>query len=344
MNTITNRDEWNHLAATLPGAHILQSWEWGAFKSRWGWTAERRVWEGGRAGAQVLTRSALRGLVRIQYVPRGPLLDWADQALAARVLADLEALASRSGAIQLKIDPDLAVAQGPYQAARAHVPGVATRALLLARGWQFSPTPVQFRNTVVLDLTPDEETLLASFKQKTRYNVRLAGKKGVHVRLGRADDLELLYRMYAETAARDGFLIRPQAYYLDIWRTLLEIGHAQPLIAEVDGKPVSALMLFVFGQTAWYFYGMSTGQQRDKMPNHLLQWEAIRWAKAHACTRYDLWGAPEVFSEHDSLWGVWRFKEGFNGTVSHGLGAWEYAPRPWLNQAFSRLLKRVQRG
>jgi lipid II:glycine glycyltransferase (peptidoglycan interpeptide bridge formation enzyme) len=344
VDTITNRDEWNTLAAGLPGAHILQSWEWGAFKSRWGWSAERLVWDGGRAAAQVLTRRGLRGLVRIMYVPRGPLLDWADQALAAHVLADLEAKAAQSGAIQIKIDPDLPLARGPYQAEIEHAPGVAARATLVARGWQFSPTPVQFRNTVVLDLTPNEEALLAGFKQKTRYNIRLAAKKGVTLRAGRAADLDLLYRLYAETAARDGFLIRPQAYYLDIWRTLLEIGHAQPLIAEVDGEPVSALMLFVFGQTAWYFYGMSTGQQRDKMPNHLLQWEAIRWAKAHACTRYDLWGAPEDFAEHDSLWGVWRFKEGFNGQVSHGLGAWDYAPRPWLNKLFLRFLGKKTGG
>ena len=76
------------------------------------------------------------------------------------------------------------------------------------------------------------------------------------------------------------------------------------------------------------------------MPNYLLQWEAIRWAKNNGYTTYDFWGAPDEFVETDSLWGVWRFKKGFNGLVAHHIGAWDFPVRPWLYWAYSVALPR----
>jgi lipid II:glycine glycyltransferase (peptidoglycan interpeptide bridge formation enzyme) len=321
--------EWNALAAALPGAHILQSWEWGEIKSRYGWRAQRLRWEGGRAAAQVLTRSAGRGLLKVMYAPRGPLLDWNDAALRHRVLDDLQRLAQRERAILLKIDPPL-------------TPLIANSSDgMEGRGWRASPDQVQFRNTVTLDLRRTEDELLAAMKQKTRYNIRLAAKKGVRVRLGATDDFELLYRLYAETSVRDGFVIRPAEYYKDVWGTLMRAGLAQPLIAEVDSTPVAGLVLFTFARTAWYFYGMSRDTHREKMPNHLVQWEAIRWAKARGCTTYDFWGAPDTLTETDSMWGVWKFKEGFGGEFVRGLGAWDYAPSPLLYNLYTTVLPRV---
>jgi len=335
FTTITAREAWNSSAAALPGAHILQSWEWGELKSRYGWRAHRLMWEGGRAAAQVLTRSAGRGLLKVMYVPRGPLLDWNDAALRARVLDDLQRLAHHERAILLKIDPDVAAPASPGGR------GGGVEGELPGRAWRFSPDQVQFRNTVTLDLTCSEDELLAAMKQKTRYNIRLAAKKGVTVRLGTSADFGLLYRLYAETSLRDGFVIRPAAYYADVWGTLIRAGLAQPLIAEVGGEPVSALVLFTFAQTAWYFYGMSRDAHREKMPNHLLQWEAIRWAKAHGCATYDFWGAPDELVETDSMWGVWKFKEGFGGQFVRGPGAWDYAPSPLLYRLYTTLLPRV---
>lgn len=330
-SAVQDQAEWNRLAAALPHSHILQSWPWGAIKSRYGWRARRLVWEGGRAAAQVLTRSALRGVLKVMYVPKGPLLNWSDAGLRACVLDDLQALARREGAILLKIDPDIATDQA----------GQALTAELKARGWVYSPDQIQFRNTVTLDLRRDEAGLLAAMKQKTRYNVRLAERKGVRVRLGTPDDFDPLYRLYAETSVRDGFVIRSGDYYRDVWGTLWQAGLAQPLIAEVDGEPVSALVLFVFARTAWYFYGMSREAHREKMPNHLLQWEAIRWAKAQGCTTYDFWGAPDRFAEDDPMWGVWKFKEGFGGQVVQHIGAWDYAPAPWRYRLYTVFLPRV---
>jgi len=106
------------------------------------------------------------------------------------------------------------------------------------------------------------------------------------------------------------FVIRAQEYYLSVWKVFFEAGMLDPLVAEVEGQMVAGLILFYLGKTAWYLYGMSTGQHRDKMPNNLLQWEAMRIAKDKGCQVYDLWGAPDRFDESDSMFGVFRFKEG----------------------------------
>ncbi len=333
---------WNETVAALPGAHILQTREWAQIKAQFGWQPEPFVWEqGGRpvAAALVLRRRLLPGLPwSVLYVPKGPLLDWADAALRKRVLDDLEGYARRTGAVLLKVDPDVVLGTGIPGEEEATEDPVGAQVVrdLTARGWRFSPEQVQFRNTVWLDLTRSEEEILAAMKQKTRYNIRLAARKGVVVRVAEEGDLDLLYRMYAETAARDGFVIRPREYYLTVWRTLWAAGMAEPLIAEVEGEPVAAVVIFRFAGRAYYFYGMSTGRHRNKMPTYLLQWEAIRRARAAGCTVYDFWGAPEVFDERDPMWGVYRFKAGFRGQVVRTLGAWDYPARPALYTLFVR--------
>jgi peptidoglycan pentaglycine glycine transferase (the first glycine) len=166
---------------------------------------------------------------------------------------------------------------------------------------------------------------LAGMKQKTRYNVRLAARRGVTIRQATTADMELFYQLYTETSSRDGFIIRPAGYYHDAWASFMEQGRAQLLLAEVDGEAVAGLMLFLFGSTAWYMYGASSDRHRKRMPNQLLQWEAIRQARAAGCSLYDLWGAPDQLDESDPMWGVTRFKLGLGGELARGLGAWDYA-------------------
>jgi lipid II:glycine glycyltransferase (peptidoglycan interpeptide bridge formation enzyme) len=101
------------------------------------------------------------------------------------------------------------------------------------------------------------------------------------------------------------------------------------------------MVLFHFGPKAWYFYGMSSNEERDRMPTYLVQWEAIRWAKAHGYTTYDFWGAPDEFTESDPMWGVFRFKDGFGGTVVRHIGAWDYVPYPPLYWAYERLMPKI---
>jgi lipid II:glycine glycyltransferase (peptidoglycan interpeptide bridge formation enzyme) len=200
---------------------------------------------------------------------------------------------------------------------------------LKARDWRYSNDQIQYRNTVELDLDRSEDDILASMKQKTRYNIRLAARKGVAVRMGSPADFASIARMYVETAARDDFAVRPVEYYLDVWQTLYDAKMAQPLIAEYENEQLSAVIVVKYGPRALYMYGASTGRERQRMPNHLLQWQAILWAKEHGCRIYDFWGAPDEFDETDPLWGVWRFKAGFNGQVVRHIGAWDYPARPF---------------
>lgn len=334
---------WNERIAELPGAHFLQTNEWAAVKQETGWTAQRWAWleaDGQtRAAALVLRRVVALGWC-VFYVPRGPLLDWENVALRAQVLDDLQRLARQARAIFLKLDPEVWVGKGDLGGAGL-LEGLEIEADLGQRGWRFSAEQIQFRNTVLLDLSGSEEDWLARMKQKARYNLRLAQRKGVTVRMGDEADFGLLYRLYAETSVRDGFVIRPEHYYRQVWALFMAGGMAAPLIAEVEGLAVAAVWVFWFAGRAWYFYGMSGADHREKMPNYLLQWEAMRLAHSRGCKVYDLWGAPEVFAESDSMWGVFRFKEGLGGVVVRGLGAWDYVPQPLLYQLSMSVLPRI---
>lgn len=348
IETITDRDTWNEQLRKMPGAHILQTWEWGAFKqATTGWRPDRLAFLESPDGeivalASVLTRFI--GPLAVMYVPKGPVLARMDDALLNAVLDALQARARRQFAVWLKIDPDVIAATGipgepddtPY------LPGQRVLETLKTRGWRFSGDQVQFRNTIVIDLTRDEDDILAAMSQNTRRKVRTAEKKGVTVRAATPDDLPVLYDLYRVTGQRDDFLIRPAEYYQQAWRDFMQAGLAHALIAEVDGQPVAHVILFHFGQTCWYMYGASGDDHREKMPNYALQWAAMQWAKAQGCTRYDLWGAPNEFTESDSMWGVYTFKRGFRGTVTRHIGAWDYAPYPLLYRAYAELWPRLR--
>lgn len=341
---------WNNAIAALPGAHILQTWEWSQVKAPYGWQPVPRLWHNASgqvcAAAMILARQVRLPLpgaaFRVLYIPRGPLLDWTDAGLRRLVLDDLSTLGREQGAIFLKIDPEVILGRGiPGQATAVEEPsGLEVRSDLLNRGWRFSPDQVQFRNTVWINLSLQPDQLLAQMKQKTRYNLRLAQRKGVTVRSGTEADLPMLYHMYAETSARDGFVIREQPYYLAVWSTFMRAAMADCLIAEVDGEPAAALLMFHFGGKAWYLYGMSRQAHREKMPNYLLQWHAIELARQLGCQVYDLWGAPDEFNESDALWGVYRFKEGLGGEVIRTLGAWDLPLRPMFYRLYTQVLPR----
>jgi lipid II:glycine glycyltransferase (peptidoglycan interpeptide bridge formation enzyme) len=311
-HVITDREQWNSALLALPCPHVLQSWDWGEVKRRYRWTPTRLLWKAGNrpiAAAQVLRRPISHTPWSAAYAPKGPILDYTDQGLVVRVLVDLETFARRQRSIFCKVDPD------------TNLPTV--KEALVARGWRYSDEQIQFRNTALLDVTPPEKDLLTAMKSKTRYNIRLAARKGVTVHVGTPADIPLFYEMYAETGRRDGFLIRPQSYYADAWETFLNAGLAHMLLATVDGDAVAGLILFRFGRTAWFMYGASTSKHRNLMPSYALQWEAIRWIKTADCTTYDMWGAPDTLDESDRLWGVWRFKQGLGAQFTPHIGAYD---------------------
>jgi lipid II:glycine glycyltransferase (peptidoglycan interpeptide bridge formation enzyme) len=336
VTEVTERDIWNEALLELPYHHVLQSYEWGQFKARYGWAPLRLLFEeqgAVRAAACVLRRKFPYLPLCIMYVPKGPALDYGDQELLELVLATLEDAARRYHAIFIKIDPDVCLED----------PGSPSTQVINAlgkRGWRLSSEQIQFRNTLLIDLTPEEEELLGAMKSKTRYNVRLAGRRGVKVRLGKVADLPSFYEMYTETSARDEFIIRPFAYYRHAWQTFIEAGLAQLFMAEYQDQLLAGLILFRFGEKVWYMYGASRDVHRDLMPNHLLQWEAVCWARAQGCTVYDLWGAPDVLDESDPLWGVYRFKEGFGGQFVRHIGAYDYPVSRFLYWIYTATVPR----
>lgn len=358
---------WDKVIAQLPNPHFLQTYEWAQVKSKYGWKPIYLVWSDKsfhsyssdqldqldpsnvNAACLVLKRTVFsRGFpnrVCILYAPKGPLLDWSNESLCNRVLDDLQTFAKEQGAIFLKIDPDVLLGTGVPQSeeSREDNGGQAVMSELKRRGWRYSSDQIQFKNTVLMDLSLSEDEMLARMKQKTRYNIRLAEKKGVTVRIGTKDDLPMLYTMYAETSVRDGFVIRNEEYYQMVWESFMQSSepHAEPLIAEVNGEVVAAIFVFYFAGRAYYVYGMSRNLHRENMPTYLLQWEAMKRAKSRGCLVYDLWGAPDEFNESDSMWGVFRFKEGLGGQVVRTLGAWDFAPNPFWYKMYSEIIPRV---
>ncbi|MGC8874715.1 MAG: lipid II:glycine glycyltransferase FemX [Chloroflexia bacterium] len=323
---------WDRALLSFPHPHVLQSFLWGEVKRITGWVPRRFLfWEGSRvqAAASVLARSLLLFRTPILYVPKGPLLaEIGNAGLTEEVLGFLEQIGREAGGILLKIDPDWPADDRGVQE------------LLARRGWR-PGQPVQFRNTVRVDLRADEATLLARMKQKTRYNIRLAERHGVRVRPGGVEDLPAFYGLYQETGRRDGFLTRPYSYYRAVWQPFLEAGLGQLFLAEHEGQLLAGVLVFRFGPTAWYMYGASASEKRERMPNHLLQWAVMRWAKAQGCTTYDLWGAPERLDKTDPLWGVYRFKSGFGGQFVAQIGAYDYPVRPVLYAATTWLLPKM---
>jgi len=326
-------DVWDRFVVDHPDAHILQTRPWGALKAQFGWADERvglaraRARSGDElvAGAQVLYRRLPAGLGRLAYVPKGPLVDWTDDEQLTTLLAALDRAVRSQGAIALTLEPHLPD-EHPH------------RERLRSLGFRPSPfSAVQPRRTLIVDISPDEEMILAAMKSKTRYNVRLAARKGMTVREATEADLPAFHALMAVTAARDRFGVHTPAYYEAAYQLFVPHNWARLLLAEVKGEPVAGLVIFALPPRAWYFYGASGDTHREKMPTYLLQWEAIRWAKSMDCTTYDLWGVPdeaettleaEFTQRRDGLWGVYRFKRGFGGHLARSVGAWDrvYAP------------------
>lgn len=328
MRPVEERGAWDELLGALPergpgpggGAlvpHLLQSWDWGELKGRWGWRVERFAWgaPGGEWAAAQITSRRVGGLpLRIGYAPKGPLVAGGEERWR-RVLADLERWSRRRGLALLKIDADVPADAEALARQRE------------ARGWQRSPEQIQFPDTMRSEIAADDDAQLAAMRSKTRYNVRLAERRGVRVRRGGAELLADFHALYVETGRRQGFGLRAEAYYRDAWTSLLQAGRATVILAEHEGRPLAGVLPARFGDTAWYLYGASASEGREHMAAYAAQHESLRWAREVGCRHYDWWGGPARLERDDPLYGVYRFKRGFGAVWAPQLGAWDFPAR-----------------
>ena len=316
--TILTPDHWETFLARYPQAHLLQTSQWGQLKSEFGWEAVSIT--AGDAGAQVLFRKLPLGYT-LAYIPRGPV----GEDLAT-LLPELDRLCRDRRAIMLKIEPDA------WESAEADAPPA---------GFTRSTHSIQPPRTITVDLHGDEDVLLSRMKQKTRYNIKLGQRKGVVVR--ESGDLDTFNLLMETTGERDAFGVHSPEYYRRVYELFKPHEMCELLIAEVEGSPLAALMVFARGTRAWYFYGASSNDYRNFMPTYVLQWEALRWARRRGCKEYDLWGVPDVDGEtlendfssrSDGLWGVYRFKRGFGGEVRRTPGPWDRVYNPLMYRLY----------
>jgi len=317
---IVSLTDWNHFLSQRPNAHLLQTGEWGELKSAFGWKPARIV--SGNVGAQILFRQLPLGFT-VGYLSKANI----DLSL----LPEIDQVCKQNRAIFLKLEPD-SWADSPLPAGEG-------------LGVRVSPHNIQPPRTIIINIHGTEEETLAKMKQKTRYNIRLAEKKGVTVRTW--DDIESFHKMMLVTGGRDGFGIHSLEYYKRAYDLLHPKGLGEILVAEYEDKPLAALFVARNGHRAYYLYGASTDEERNRMPTYLLQWEAIKWAKARGCKEYDLWGVPDedeatleanFESRHDGLWGVYRFKRGFGGELKRATQAMDRVYNPLLYWAYLKFI------
>jgi lipid II:glycine glycyltransferase (peptidoglycan interpeptide bridge formation enzyme) len=318
---ILSETEWEEALQRFPQAHILQLAAWGKLKAQFGW---KPLWvANSKAGAQILFRKLPLNF-SIAYIPKGPLgSDW------TTLWPEIDRLCREQHAILLQVEPD--AFEGSTKLPEAG----------WLEGFKIETDTIQPRRSSLVNLSQTEEEILAAMKQKTRYNIRLAEKKGVTVQLSK--DLKNFHRVSQVTAERDGFFVHSQDYYQKAFQYFAEGGHVALFEARLDSQALAYLMLFINGERAWYFYGASDDAYRNLMPAYLLQWEAMRYAKARGATLFDLWGVPDEDEEKlesdfmnrsDGLWGVYRFKRGFSGRIVRSLPAYIKVYNPLLYKLY----------
>jgi lipid II:glycine glycyltransferase (peptidoglycan interpeptide bridge formation enzyme) len=324
MPTVSLPD-WNQFLSAHPGAHLLQTGEWGELKSAFGWTAVRLLHE--RVGLQILFRQLPLGFTA-GYIPKAPV----EAVEGEELWHAVDSVCRLHRAIFLKLELDLWQDSSPHS--------------LTANYYlRISPQNIQPPRTIIVDIRGSEEEILARMKQKTRYNIRLAEKKGVTVRAW--TDIESFHKMMLLTGSRDGFGVHSLEYYRRAYDLLHPKQMGELLLAEYDAKPLAALFVAKSGTRAYYLYGASTDEERNRMPTYLLQWEAMKWARAHGAEGYDLWGVPDeeeatleanFEKRHDGLWGVYRFKRGFGGQLRRAAQAMDRVYNPFLYWLYLRFI------
>lgn len=329
------KDKWNSFILANSPDSFLQSFEWGEFQQSVGRKAYHfTIEEDGNIRAIALAiEHALPLGSRYWYLPRGPVFekgidDVRRKEILGSLMSDLKREAQRSGAIFVRMDP--AVAKD-------------TQDIFTSAGARLIPGSVQPKDTLVLDIDKGEEDILSQMKQKTRYNIRLAEKKGVEVAVSEAreEDLDALWNLISQTSARDGITSHGREYYAKMLSALrADDGalKARLYLARYQDRIIAANIVMRFGDYTIYLHGASSNEMRNLMAPYLLQWRQIQDAKSIGCRIYDFWGIT-VDDENPRWAGITRFKQGFGGREVRYAGVYDLPVNPLLYGLYSFVLK-----
>ncbi|WP_458862419.1 lipid II:glycine glycyltransferase FemX [Acidaminobacterium chupaoyuni] len=338
--TKTNLAEYEAFIQKHPKGHFLQSSEWGKVKESWKWEAILcRDDEGRVCGSlAVLIRKVPVLPYTLMYAGRGPVCDSHDEETLRQLTQGAKDLAARYKAYALMMDPDI------------ESDDLEFISIMKKLGYHHKEAGKNFEGVQpnyvfrldVKDKT--EEELMAEFHQKTRYNIRLAGRKGVSVMLCDETTLPQMLphfaRIMKETGQRDGFITRSEEYFANLMKYLGE--HARLYMALYNDKPVAGTLAIHFGNKVWYLYGASSNEYRNVMPNYLLQWSMIRWALETGSEIYDFRGVSGDLTPENPLYGLYLFKKGFGGKLTEFCGEFEYLYKPAVNTAVNLGMKTMR--
>ena len=333
---ITDQQQWNDFVAMSPYGNITQSYEWSELAKHAGSTPLHFgvVDDQGKLCAAMLVNVSKLPMLRSTYfyAPRGPIVDDPDSPALTVLLNFVKSEARKQGAFMLKVEAPAEDSDKPWINA------------LQRRGFHVSPQSIHVRNEWILDIRPDEKELLANMKEKWRYNIRLAGRKGVTIRRGNGpEDLATFHKILIETSERDEFFIHGLDHFQLIMDVFGKDDGAALFLAEHEGKAIAGIMMMRYGRWSWYRYGASSSQGRNVMPNHLLQWTGMQWARSHGCWYYNFLGVPTILEESegrkDPMWGVYTFKRGFGGFARCSLPAYDLPYNPVVYELYKRMIE-----
>lgn len=289
-------------------SHIIQSWEWGEFRKKTGVDVVRIGQYDGKKlkkAYQLTFHNVPYVKQKIGYLPKGPMPD-------KQMFKALLDIGKEKNSAFIKLEPFVETSE---QASKK----------LGSLGFVRSKKSLFTKYNFVLNLAKSEEELLSSMHSKTRYNIRLAEKKGVKVYESTKDsDFEIHLKLYFETTRRQKYFGHTPKYHRQLWKILKEAKMARVMIAKYRGKPLVSWMLFNFGDTLYYPYGGSSSEHREVMASNLVAWEAIKLGKKLKLKNFDMWGAlgPNP-DQKDSWFGFHRFKAGYGPKHVEYVGTWD---------------------
>jgi len=306
---------WNQKILDNPdGGDVLQSVQFAQMRELGGWKPRYVVAD---ALAITVLEKSVPGLGSLWYVPKGPGVSTVVQL--GDLLPELRTFAEKHGAFAVKMEPELEKTADTVAA--LHELGLKHVA------------PIQPNaSTVLLDLTPDTDTILASLNQKGRHAIRRAERDGVTVTQVKTTDrnCKAFYALLRQTA-QGSFVIRSYEYFKTFWQSFAAAGMGQLFFAHHEGQLVAAAYALTFGTKSIYKDGASVRERTAYGASHLLQWHIMLWAKELGATQHNLYGAPpsdKIGDESHPYYGVGRFKTSFNKQVTDYIGTYDLIVRP----------------